>query len=429
MTGGHSASPRQGLTALLHLYLATSALAPAILMRMARKGHAAQGAEPARIVERLGQATRPRPAGKLVWINAASVGEVASSLDLARDLERETGAQLMFTTTTATGAETLARRLPQAIHQFQPVDTPAAVRAFLDHWQPDLACFMENDLWPRLMIETDRRNIPIAVINARASKTRRRAPRAVRALLSRAALISTQDAATAAQMRALHLDPSRIIDTGDLKAAASPLPADPALLAALERAIGTRPLWVAASTHPADEDAVIAAHRIALAAQLDLLLVMIPRHPARGAVIAQALLPTGLNIAQRSLGALPDSATQLYLADTLGETGVFYRLSPLVFLGGSFGDEGGHNPYEPATLGAAVLHGPRVANFRLAYATLKHAGAAQTVRDAADLGARVTALMCSAELARMGAAAKGLSGATDKARQTILARLVPLIGR
>ena len=279
------------------------------------------------------------------------------------------------------------------------------------------------------MIETDRRNIPIAVINARASKTRSRAPRAVRALLSRAALISTQDAATAAQMRALHLDPSRIIDTGDLKAAASPLPADPALLAALERAIGTRPLWVAASTHPADEDAVIAAHRIALAAQPDLLLVMIPRHPARGAVIAQALMPTVLNIAQRSLGALPDSTTQLYLADTLGETGVFYRLSPLVFLGGSFGDEGGHNPYEPATLGAAVLHGPRVANFRLAYATLKHAGAAQTVRDAADLGARITSLMGSAELARMGAAATGLSGATDKARQTILARLVPLIGR
>ena len=427
MTGGPTAAPRPGLTALLRLYLGATAAAPGLLSRMARKGHVAQGAAPERLAERFGQASAPRPAGRLIWINAASVGEVASSLDLARDLEAATGAGLIFTTTTATGAETLARRLPQAIHQFQPIDTPAAVRAFLDHWQPDLACFMENDLWPRLIIETDRRDIPIAVINARASKTRTRAPRAMAALLGRAALISTQDAATAKQIAALGLDPARIIDTGDLKAAASPLPADPQALTALRAALGTRPVWVAASTHPGDEAAVIAAHQAALATHPDLLLILIPRHPARGTEVADLLAKAGLTHARRSAGALPDRATKAYLADTLGETGLFYRVSPLVFLGGSFGPEGGHNPYEPATLGAAVLYGPRVANFRLAYAGLTRAGAARKVGDGAALASQVTQLTGSRALKTMVAQAKALSHHSEGARQNLLARLIPLL--
>lgn len=428
MKGGPTAIPKPGLTALLRAYLAVSALAPVLLTRMARKGHARQKADTARLHERFGHASLPRPDGRLIWINAASVGEVASALDLARDLEAVTGARLMFTTTTSTGAETLARRLPQAIHQFQPVDTPAAVSAFLDHWRPDLTLFMENDLWPRLVIETDRRATPIAVINARASKTRIRAPRTVAALLGRAALISTQDEATAEQMRELGLDPARIVETGDLKAAATPLPADPVPLSTLQAAIGTRPVWVAASTHPGDEAAVIAAHVAALKIHPDLLLILIPRHPARGAEVVTMLTKAGLPAVQRSAGGLPDSATQVYLADTLGETGMFYRLSPLVFLGGSFGLEGGHNPYEPATLGAAVLHGPNVANFKLAYTGLTRAGAALPVKDSADLGAQVARLIGSRHLATMTAQALALSRDCEGARQRLLARLVPLLG-
>jgi len=427
MTGGTTPAPPQGLTALLRLYLGATALAPSLLGNMARKGHLAQGADVARLAERFGHATVPRPAGRLVWINAASVGEVASSLDLARDLEAATGARLLFTTTTATGAETLARRLPQAIHQFQPVDTPAAVRAFLDHWKPDLACFMENDLWPRLMVETGKRQIPMAVINARASKTRTRAPRAMRALLSRAALISTQDAVTARQILNLGLDPTRIIDTGDLKAAASPLPVDQDALHAMQDAIGARPVWVAASTHTGDETAVLAAHQTALRAHPDLLLILIPRHPARGAEIAAMIHSAGLQSARRSQGGLPAPQDQAYLADTLGETGLFYSLGPLVFLAGSFGDEGGHNPYEPASMGAAILHGPQVANFKLAYARLTDAGAAQSVRDADDLGAKVAVLTGSAPLARMRAAARNMSNDSSSARKALLDRLVPLL--
>ncbi|MCD1626419.1 MAG: 3-deoxy-D-manno-octulosonic acid transferase [Paracoccaceae bacterium] len=427
MTGGTTPAPPQGLTAVLRLYMWATALAPSLLGNMARKGHLAQGADATRLAERFGHATVPRPAGRLIWINAASVGEVASSLDLARDLEAATGARLLFTTTTATGAETLARRLRQAIHQFQPVDTPTAVRAFLDHWKPDLACFMENDLWPRLMVETGKRQIPMAVINARASKTRTRAPRAMRALLSRAALISTQDAVTARQILNLGLDPARIIDTGDLKAAASPLPVDQDALHAMQNATRKRPVWVAASTHPGDETAVLAAHQATLRAHPDLLLILIPRHPARGAEIADMIHSAGLQSARRSQGGLPATQDQVYLADTLGETGLFYSLGPLVFLAGSFGDEGGHNPYEPATLGAAVLHGPRIANFKLAYAKLTQAGAAQQVRDADDLGARVASLIGSAQLEEMGKAACNLSNATDEARHTLLARLVPML--
>lgn len=429
MTGGTLPASPQGLTGLLRLYLGATALAPSLLHNMARKAHTAQSADAARLAERFGTASALRPQGQVIWINAASVGEVASALDLARDLETATGAQLLFTTTTATGAETLARRLPQAIHQFQPVDTPAAIRAFLDHWQPDLACFMENDIWPRLMVETDKRRIPIAVINARASKTRSRAPRAIRALLSRAALISTQDAATAQQIQMLGLDPARIIDTGDLKAASSPLPADPEALAALQQAICTRPLWIAASTHPQDEGAVLDAHRAALRVHPDLLLVIIPRHPVRGPAIADLIHDKGLDSTSRSAGMLPAPHHQVYLADTLGETGLFYRLCPLVFLGGSFGDEGGHNPYEPAALGAASLHGPRVANFKLAYARLSQAGATQSVRDAEDLGARVTALVQSDALAQMRAAATRLASDSNHARKALLDRLLPLLAR
>ncbi|WP_375571724.1 glycosyltransferase N-terminal domain-containing protein [Seohaeicola saemankumensis] len=429
MTGGAAPRSRPRLTGLLRAYLAATALAPGLLRRLARKGHARQGADPARLSERFGQASAPRPAGGLIWINAASVGEVASSLDLARELEAATGARLLFTTTTATGAETLARRLPQAIHQFQPVDSPAAVRAFLDHWRPDLALFLENDLWPRLVIDAARRGIPSAVINARASRTRARAPRAMAALLGRAALISTQDAATAGQMRALGLDPARILDTGDLKAAANPLPADSAALEALRTAIGARPVWLAASTHPGDENAVIAAQRSASLAHPDLLLILVPRHPQRGADLAAQIAAAGFSIARRGTGALPDPETQVYLADTLGEMGLFYRLAPLAFLGGSFGPEGGHNPYEPAALGAAVLHGPGVANFAQAYEGMGLAGAAAKVADADDLGRQVADLINSARLDRMRAAARSLSRDGTQARHDLLTRLLPLLRR
>lgn len=427
MTGGIAPRSHPRMTGLLRAYLAATTLAPGLLRHLARKGHAAQGAEPARLAERFGQPSAQRPEGPLIWINAASVGEVASSLDLARELEAATGARLLFTTTTATGAETLARRLPQAIHQFQPVDTPAAVRAFLDHWRPDLALFMENDIWPRLMIDTARRNIPIAVINARASRTRRRAPRAIAALLERAALISTQDAATAHQMRALGLDAARVLDTGDLKAAANPLPADNAALEALRAAIGARPVWLAASTHPGDEGPVIAAHRAAGITHPDLLLILVPRHPQRGADLAAQLSAAHLRMAQRSTGDMPMDATQVYLADTLGEMGLFYRLAPLAFLGGSFGPEGGHNPYEPAVLGTAVLHGPGVANFAQAYDGMRLAGAATMVADADDLGQQVAGLITSDRLDRMRAAARSLSRDGTQARQDLLTRLLPLL--
>ena len=427
MTGDPAPAPRKRLPALLRLYLGLTALAPAVLTRMARKAHAAQGAAPERLAERFGQATAPRPDGVLIWVNAASVGEVASALDLATDLARETGGRLLITTTTATGGETVARRLPQAIHQFQPVDTPAAVRGFLDHWRPDLACFIENDLWPRLMIEADRRGIPMAVLNARASRSRARAPRSVAALLGRAALISTQHGATARQSAGLGLAPAKVLATCDLKSAASPLPANPADLARMQAEIGVRPVWVAASTHPGDEAQVIAAHKIALEHHPDLLLILIPRHPARGDEVARLLDAAALPLARRSAGGGLEAQTQVYLADTLGETGLFYRLAPLVFLGGSFGAEGGHNPYEPAQLGTAVLHGPRVANFAGAYAGLTATGAALSVADGVALGEAVARLTGSTALDRMRAAAAELAQDREAVRRDLLERLIPLM--
>lgn len=384
----------------------------------------------ARLGERFGVAAAPRPAGPLMWIHAASVGEANSVLALIERVVRERpGLAVLITTGTVTSARLVAPRLPpRALHHYVPVDLPGAVARFLDHWRPDFAVWVESELWPNLVLDTARRGIPMALVNARLSARSRRRWRATpglaRAMLASFAVCLTQDDEQARRFRELGAAAAESV--GDLKSAAEELPADPAALAALRRQIGARPCWLAASTHPGEEDAAAAAHRRLARDYPAVLTVVVPRHPVRGESIAARLRAAGFAVARRAAGEAVEPGTAIYLADTLGELGLFYRAAGIAFIGGSLSGHGGHNPFEAARLGCAILHGPHVENFRAIAEALAKAGASETVADEAALARAVAALLGDEALrARRGAAARRVSEEGRGVLERVLAALAP----
>jgi 3-deoxy-D-manno-octulosonic-acid transferase len=381
------------MTGALRLWLGLTRALPGLFRSASRRAHRRQGADPARFAERLGQPSHPRPEGPVLWFHAASLGEVAQIRDLALALASAQGAALLVTTTTQAGADWVARSLPEAIHQFCPLDTPAAVQGFLDHWRPMAGVFVESDLWPRLILACHAQGTPLILLNARASRTRARLPRSMAALLAPFRLVTCRTEAVAADLRALGLPAGRIHVTGDLKASAPPLKIDPMEAGLLASTIGARPVWIAASTHAGDEAAVLAAQATLAATPDRPLLIWAPRHPRRAGAIMAAARAQGLAVAQRSADQAITPEIAIYLADTMGELGTLFALSPVVFLGGSFGPEGGHNPFEPAQLGKAVLTGPHVRNFADAFAGMIEAGGALTVQDGDDLARTVGRLL------------------------------------
>lgn len=387
---------------------------------------------PARIDERRGIPSLERPSGRLVWLHAASIGEAQSILRLVERLLRDRpDLHALVTTGTVTSAELLATRLPaRALHQFVPVDRPAWVRRFLDNWRPDAALWVESELWPNLLLETAARGIPLALVNARISEksyaTWHRAPRLAHRMLDAFDIILAQDETIAGRLR--DLGATRITATGNLKAAAAPLPADADELVALQDAFADRPLWLAASTHPGEEMMVGAAHRVATAGRPELLTIIAPRHPRRGGEIADALAAAGLHVARRSLDQPVTAETDIYIADTTGELGIFYRLAPLAFVGGSLVPHGGQNMLEPAQLGCAILHGPHVANFRLIADELAAAGATREVAGPEELADALTRLLGRpAELRAMAAAASDAARLKAEVLDTVARALAPLI--
>jgi 3-deoxy-D-manno-octulosonic-acid transferase len=366
-----------------------------------------------RWTERLGRASIARPSGPLVWLHGASVGEALSSLPLILRLRADyPDATILVTSGTVTSAALMAERLPPgALHQFVPVDTIGAVRRFLDHWRPDIALWLESELWPTLLFETARRDVPLVLLNGRLSETSFKrwllvAPLA-RAVLSAFRLLLVQTPEDAARFAALGAYPVRSV--GNLKKAAEPLPCDEAELAALRPVISGRPVWLAASTHPGEEAIVAALHASLARRYPNLLTILVPRHPTRGdAIIAELAGHPGLGALVRRTGggAIPASAC-LYLADTLGELGLWYRLVDLALVGGTLGDTGGHNPLEPAQLGCAILLGPDMRNFAEIAADLIAAGGAVQAPNAAALENELASLLSDrvergriAELAR-----------------------------
>ena len=412
----------------------TTAALPVISALLAHR--AGRGKEdPARLGERRGEASAPRPPGPLAWIHAASVGEAQSILALADRLAAlRPDLGLLVTTGTVASAQHLAGRLPaRAAHQYIPVDRAAWVHRFLGHWRPDLALWVESELWPNLLTATRARGIPMALINGRLSARShanwRRLGGVPTRLLGCFDLVLAQDAANAERFRSLGA--GSVAVTGSLKYDDAPLAADTAVLDALSRQIGDRPRWLAASTHAGEETVAGRVHRAIAPHQPGLLTIVVPRHPPRGDAIAAALRAAGLTVAQRSRGAAVAEATDVYLADTLGELGLCYRLAPVVFVGKSLGNnDGGHNPLEPARLDCAILFGPNMTNFREIAADLTAGGGAQVVDDEAALVTAVTGLLADHERCqRMAAAAVGLAAAKAGVLDRVVDALQPCLDR
>ena len=404
----------------LAAYLAVSRLAgPVAGWLLAHR--AARGREDsARLGERLGRAGMARPDGGLIWLHGASVGEALSMLPLIAEIRGQApGVSCLVTTGTVTSARRMAELLPDGcIHQYVPVDTGAAVRGFLDHWQPDLAVWVESEFWPGLMTSTARRGIPMMLINARMSRRSAwrwgRVPGMAAALIQSFRQIVTQDKVTVTRLLELGADPARLREGGNLKALVPVPDCDEREVEQLRRLLAGRPAWLAASTHEPEEEAIATAHQFAARSLTGLLTILAPRHPERGDAVAAMLAGRGLSVARRSLGEVPVVTTGVWLADTMGEMGLWLRLSPVCFIGGSIAPLGGHNPFEAAALGSAILHGPETRNFEHIYAVLDKAGGARMVVDGGAIGGAIVVLIES-EMARraMTDAARAIHGKSN----------------
>lgn len=356
--------------------------------------------DPERIGERRGVTDAARPAGKLLWIHGASVGESLSVLPLiARLSALYPQASFLVTTGTVTSADLMAKRLPpRAIHQFAPLDQPGFVTRFLDHWQPDAALFVESELWPGMISEAQGRGFPMGLVNGRLSpksfKSWSRRPKAARELLDAFHVLLGQDPDNAARLSTLAGREAAMV--GNLKRAAPPLPTDELSLNRLREATGDRPVWLAASTHVGEEERILDAHRQVAERIEGLVTVLVPRHPKRGDEVAALITAQGQPFRRRSHGQLPSPDAHIYLADTLGELGIFYRLSDVAFIGGSLVPIGGHNPMEPARLGSAIVTGPHVFNFSETFQSMRQAGALALVRNERDLAASLLRLLTDA---------------------------------
>jgi 3-deoxy-D-manno-octulosonic-acid transferase len=404
-----------GLHAWRWLGTALTPLTPLLLRQRAARGKE----DPSRMAERLGQASVSRPRGQLIWIHGASVGESLAALPLIERLVADK-VPVLVTSGTVTSAGMMQEKLPQgAIHQYVPLDTPRAAALFLDHWRPAMGLFVESDLWPNLLLEARRRGIKLALINARISERSaagwKRAPRMAEALLGAFDIILAQDEDFAARFRALGAHGVTV--AGSLKADAPPLSCDEAALRALKEAVGARPLLVAAQTHPGEDETVLPAHDALRARFPDLLTIIVPRHVERGDDIA--MLCGSRKVARRALSEPIAAETAIYIADTMSELGLFYRLTHFCFLGGTLVPMHGHNPLEPAALHCAVLAGPSRANSARAFEAVLGAQGFGDVHSAQDIAREAERLLLDPEaaIAAGEAAVRGaarLSGAVEK---------------
>jgi len=412
------------------LYRALSwPLAPLVTAYLKRRR--LRGKEDAlRFRERQGFPGTVRPLGPLVWIHAASVGEATAMLALIeRLLQARPALEILVTTGTVASAHLLETRLPaRARHQFVPVDLPRWIARFLDHWRPDLALWVESELWPNLVLATHVRGIPMVLVNGRLSAASYARwqwwPGLIRPMLKAFALCLAQDELQAERLR--RLGAPEVATVGDLKAAAGTLPVDRSQLEQLRHLVGSRPLWLAASTHSGEEEIAARVHRQVAANHPGLLTIIVPRHPARGDAIHATLTARGLRVARRRRGEPITDKTDVYLADTMGELGLFYSLAGIAFVGGSLVAKGGHNPFEAARLDCAVLHGPDIRNCTGMATELAAVGAAQTVSDADGLAGAVSALLDDCRLrGERAAAGKHVTVASLGILDTVLMRLGP----
>ena len=371
-----------------------------LLRRRARRGKEIAG----RLQERQGREAIPRPPGRLLWLHAASVGESVSILPVLSEIARQApDSTMLLTTGTVTSAALLQQRLPElaldkrVLHRFAPLDVPRWGGRFLDHWRPDLAVLVESELWPNLIAGCRSRGVPVVLLNARMSAASRRrwrlAPGLARHLLGSLAAIEAQSETDAERLR--ELGAGAVTVRGNLKFAASPLPADANELSRAREWLGKRPCWLAASTHPGEEAIILDAHRALSSCHAGLVTIVVPRHPERGEQIAAAA--RNFEVTRRSLGQGPPAAG-VWIGDTLGELGLWYRLAGLAFIGRSLVPPGGgQNPLEAARLACPVATGPYTENFSEAVRVLDSAGVLTRVADAPSIADWVAAMLRAPE--------------------------------
>ena len=407
-----------GLKAWRLLTRMLSPLAPLLLRERAARGKE----DWTRLNERLGLPGLPRPQGRLVWVHGASVGESLSALPLIEKILESGDTNVLVTSGTVTSAAMISQRLPAgAVHQFVPLDTPAIVARFLDHWKPDVGLFVESDLWPNLLLAAKARDVKLALVNARisAQSTERwhRARKSIAVMLSAFDLVLAQDEEIAARFQALGA--RKVEAVGSLKADAPPLAVDEEALADLRRAIGDRPVLLAAQTHPGEDETVLPAHDLLRADFPDLLTILVPRHTARGGDLE--MLCGARAHARRSTGGAITSQAAIYIADTMGELGLFYRLAPFCFLGGTLVPLGGHNVLEPAQLHCAVLAGPHSQSAPRAYDAVLEAQGFGRVSSSADIAREAARLLNNSTAARAAgdAAAHGAASLAGAVARTL----------
>jgi 3-deoxy-D-manno-octulosonic-acid transferase len=412
--------------ALAFYRMATSMLgpfAPALLNWRRRRGKE----DPLRMAERMGHASLARPAGPLVWLHGASVGEGVALLPLVERLVAR-GLNVLVTSGTVTSAAILADRLPAgALHQYLPLDISRFMARFLDHWRPDLALVAESEIWPNMLRMAHERGVPLALVNARLSPRSfarwGKAPKVIGSLLSRIDLCLAQTRDDALRLQQLGAQSVEV--SGNLKYDVPAPPYVQSELAQMTAAVGARPVWFAASTHQGEEEIILTVHQRLKERFPDLLTILAPRHARRGPQIAQVAASFGLPAALRSVGDRITPTTQFYIADTMGEMGLFYRLTSVVLVGKSLGGaRGGQNPIEPAKLGATVLHGPNVSNFAEVFKDLAAAQGAVEVADAAALEAALRLYFSDPALLRRSGratqeAVERFGGATTRIMQAL----------
>jgi 3-deoxy-D-manno-octulosonic-acid transferase len=369
-----------------------------------------------------------RPAGPLFWFHAASVGETNAVLPLMHELKaRYPDLNILLTTVTVTSSKIAAERLPKgAIHQFMPLDSPLFCRRFIQHWRPDLGLFTESEIWPNLIVEASDHKVPLVLVNARMSQRScqrwARLSSLSKPVFSRFDLVLTQNWRFAKRLIGLGAPKAAI--TGNLKYDAPPPPVDIRAAEELQRSIGDRPVFLAASTHPGEDEVVAKVQEMLQATMPSLLTVIVPRHPDRGEAIASLLGERQLSTARRSAKQQITSKTQVYLADTIGELGLFYKLAPLSFIGGSLVVHGGQNPIEAIKLGSGILSGPHTFNFAETYTVLQRYEGCKLVAGPDELAAALRRLFENPseaeEMKRRASAAIGtLSGALEKTLEAL----------
>ena len=351
----------------------------------------------ARRHERYGKPSQRRPDGPLVWVHAASVGETVAVLSLI-DYILQSGIHVLLTTGTVTSARVASERLgDRVIHQYVPLDLKPAVSRFLSFWMPDLSIVAESEIWPATILELGARRIPQVLVNGRMSDKSferwRKLPYLAEALFENFAHVIAQSEADGERFRTLGARPVTV--SGNLKGDTEPPPVDEGLLARFVKEIGERKTWAAISTHDGEERIAAQVHRALRTRHPDLLTIIVPRHPHRAEILVEELTKVGLNVVTRSSNVPITAETDILLGDTIGEMGLYLRLTEIAFVGRSLAGEGGQNPMEPAMLNTAVLSGVNVQNFREAYRLLIDRGGARLVRDAKMLAGAVNFLLAN----------------------------------